>query len=67
MADIDNIPQLLTIDQLADRRAHAETLGVEGGPPDQPAQHISPALIAGHHAVEHHETRGANVIRNDAL
>ena len=44
---------------------HTQQLSVAGGPAQQAAQHIAPALVAGQHAVADHKGGGADVVGDD--
>ena len=45
---------------------HTQELAVAGGPAQQAAQHIAPALVGGQHAVADHEGGGADVVGDHA-
>ena len=40
----------------------AQQLAVAGGPAEEPAEHVAPALVGGEHAVADHEHGGADVV-----
>ena len=44
---------------------HPQQLAVAGGPAQQTAEHIAPALVGGEHAVTDHEGGGADVVCDD--
>ena len=44
---------------------HTQELAMAGGPAQQAAQHIAPALVGGEHAVADHEGGGADVVGDD--
>ena len=44
---------------------HTQQLAVTGSPPQQTAQHIAPALVAGQNAVSDHKGRCPDMVRDD--
>ena len=46
------------------RRGQPQLAPVADAPADDPAQHVAPAFVAGHHAVADQERRGAGVFRH---